>query len=77
MRAVRVIWFAILVTFLPPTVIWAQSSDAAAARAEHPRVAQSAQYPVLPPTLEIDLALSAAPKHLRDNASVWVLESGG
>jgi hypothetical protein len=39
--------------------------------------AKSAQYPLLPRTLEVELALSAAPKHLRDQASVWVLERNG
>ena len=39
--------------------------------------AQSAQYPLLPRALELDLALSAAPKHLRDAATVWTLEPGG
>ena len=39
--------------------------------------AKSAQYPLLPRTLEVELALSAAPTHLRDQASVWVLERNG
>ena len=39
--------------------------------------AQSPQYPVLPHALEIELALSAAPKHLRDEATVWTLEQTG
>jgi hypothetical protein len=39
--------------------------------------AQSAQYPMLPRALEVELALSAAPKHLRDNATVWILEKSG
>jgi hypothetical protein len=77
MRAVRVVWFAILVTFVQSTVIWAQSPDAAAARVAHALFAKSAQYPVLPRALEIELALSAAPRHLRETASVWVLESAG
>jgi hypothetical protein len=38
---------------------------------------QSAQYPLLPRDLEIELALSAAPKHLRDDATVWTLEKTG
>jgi hypothetical protein len=70
MRAVRVVVFALLVTFVWSTVIWAQSPDAAAPRSEHPLFAKSAQYPVLPRALEIELALSAAPRHLRDAASV-------
>jgi hypothetical protein len=39
--------------------------------------AQSAQYPLLPRPLELEFALSAAPKHLRDNATVWTLETNG
>ena len=49
----------------------------AAGQTEHARFAQSAQYPLFPRALEIELALSAAPKHLRDGASVWVLEQNG
>lgn len=39
--------------------------------------ANSAQYPLLPRTLEIELALSAAPAHLRESATVWVLDADG
>jgi hypothetical protein len=39
--------------------------------------AHSRQYPLLPRDLETELALSAAPPHLRDGASVLVLESTG
>jgi hypothetical protein len=39
--------------------------------------AKSPQYPLLPRALEVELALSAAPKHLRDQATVWVLEQSG
>jgi len=39
--------------------------------------AKSPQYPLLPRALEVELALSAAPKHLRDQATVWVLEQNG
>lgn len=41
------------------------------------RFAGSPQYPLLPRTLEIELALNAAPKHVRDQATVWVLERSG
>lgn len=41
------------------------------------RFAGSPQYPLLPRPLEIELALSAAPKHLRDQATVWVLDRSG
>ena len=77
MRAVRAMWFAVIVTLVRSTVIWAQSPDAAAPRLEQSLFAKSAQYPVLPRALELELALSAAPRHLRDAASVWVLESAG
>jgi hypothetical protein len=36
-----------------------------------------ADQPVLPRDLEIELALNAAPKHLRDGAAVLVLDAGG
>jgi hypothetical protein len=39
--------------------------------------AKSPQYPLLPRALEVELALSAAPRHLRDQATVWVLEHNG
>jgi hypothetical protein len=42
--------------------------------------AQPAQYPdlpMLPRELEIELALSAAPPHLRDGATILVLEATG
>jgi hypothetical protein len=55
----------------------ADLAGAAAGQLEHLRFAQSAQYPLLPEALEIELALSAAPKHLRDGASVWVLGQSG
>lgn len=38
---------------------------------------RSRQAPLLPRDLEIELALSAAPAHLRDGATVLVLESAG
>ena len=34
-------------------------------------------HPLLPRDLEIELALNAAPPHLRDGAAVWVLDSTG
>jgi hypothetical protein len=57
----------------------ASVSVSAGAAADDPpaRFAQSPQYPLLPRALEIELALSAAPKHLRDDATVWVLEASG
>jgi hypothetical protein len=39
--------------------------------------AQSPQYPLLEQDLEIELALSAAPSHLRAGAGVWVLDAKG
>ena len=67
MRGTRVVWSAIvLMSALSPAGA-AQSAGGAAGGA---RFAQSPQYPLLPRALEIDLALSAAPKHLRDEATV-------
>jgi hypothetical protein len=43
-------------------------------RAQH---AAPPDHPMLPRDLEIELALNAAPKHLRDGATVLVLESTG
>jgi len=55
----------------------AQSPDVSAPAANGPFLAQSRQYPLLPRDLETELALSAAPQHLRDGATVLVLESTG
>lgn len=52
---------------------WLQPPTTEAAQ----RFAGSPQYPLLPRTLEIELALNAAPKHVRDQAAVWVLERSG
>ena len=72
MRGTRVVWLAIvLMSALAPAGA-AQSAGGAGAR-----FAQSPQYPLLPRALEIDLALSAAPKHLRDDATVWILDKSG
>ncbi len=49
----------------------------AAAPHASPGLGGSRQYPLLPRELEIELALSAAPKHLRDQAAVWTLEKTG
>src|SRR5437867_3320735 len=74
MRGTRVVWSAIvLMSALSPAGA-AQSAGGAASGA---RFAQSPQYPLLPRALEIDLALSAAPKHLRDDATVCVLDKSG
>jgi hypothetical protein len=58
------------------TAVSAQSTDAPP-RAAGPLFAQSRQYPLLPRDLETELALSAAPPHLRDGATVLVLEPTG
>src|SRR3954463_6194029 len=39
--------------------------------------APPADHPLLPRDLEIELALNAAPPHLRDGAAVWVLDRAG
>ena len=72
MRATRVVWSAIvLMSALAP------AGAAQSAGGDGARFAQSPQYPLLPRALEIELALSAAPKHLRDDATVWVLDKSG
>lgn len=53
------------------------AANSAPAEGDRARFAKSPQYPLLPRDLEIELALSAAPKHLRDQAAVWVLENTG
>jgi len=42
-----------------------------------PALAQTKQAPLLPRALEVEMALNSAPKHLRDGATVLVLESAG
>jgi hypothetical protein len=56
---------------------YAGVSTGAAAEGASARFAQSPQYPLLPRELEIELALSAAPKHLRGEATVWILDKTG
>lgn len=77
MWAMRAFSLAIVVALVRPAGVQAQTSDPAVRDVDHLRFAQSAQYPMFPRSLEIELALSAAPKHLRENASVWLLESTG
>src|SRR2546428_13419569 len=72
MRSTRVVWLAIvLMSALSP------AGAAQSAGGDSARFAQSPQYPLLPRALEVELALSAAPTHLRDGATVWVLEMSG
>jgi hypothetical protein len=72
---------AILLTLVQPSVVPAQQPRSGGERPPDRGApglfAQSAQYPLLPRTLEVELALSAAPQHLRDNAAVWVLDKTG
>lgn len=49
----------------------------ASAPAAPPVFGGSPQYPLLPRALEIEFALSAAPTHLREHATVWTLGNGG
>src|SRR6185295_13605022 len=65
MRGTYVVWPAIVLMSALSSAGAAQSAGADGAR-----FAQSPQYPLLPRALEIELALSAAPKHLRDEAIV-------
>jgi len=72
MRGTHVVW--------PAIVLMSALSSAGAAQSaggDGARFAQSPQYPLLPRALEIELALSAAPTHLRDGATVWVLDKSG
>ena len=64
----------------PAIVLMSALSSAGAAQSaggDGARFAQSPQYPLLPRALEIELALSAAPTHLRGGAAVWVLDKSG
>lgn len=76
-RCVRWIGAAALVVVALMTSAHAQSPDASPQAARGSFLAQSRQYPLLPRDLEMDLARSAAPPHLRDAATVLVLESTG
>lgn len=74
MNRTRAVWAAIVLmsAFSP-----AGAAQSAGGAADGAHFARSPQYPLLPRALEIDLALSAAPKHLRDEATVWVLDTSG
>lgn len=73
MRRVSVV-FMVVASLMP----WVGHAQAPHAQAEGRALfAQSPQYPVLARALEVELALSAAPKHLRDEATVWTLEQTG
>jgi hypothetical protein len=74
MHSRYIVWSAIVLMSAWPRPGAAQSAGRAG---NDTPFAQSAQYPLLPRELEIDLALSAAPKHLRDDATVWVLDKSG
>ena len=74
MRIKNIVWPAIV---LMSAVSPAGATQSAGGGGDGVRFAQSAQYPLLPRGLEIELALSAAPKHLRDDATVWVLDKSG
>jgi len=73
MRAIIVVSFVIAV--FSASAVRAQAPEANGQ--DRQVFARSPQYPLLPRALEIELALSAAPKHLRDTATVWVLEQTG
>ena len=68
----HVVWPAIVLMYALSSADAAQSAGGDGAR-----FAQLPQYPLLPRALEIELALSAAPTHLRDGATVWVLDKSG
>ena len=81
MRARLVLLPAIVLALVSPLTVRATSDGTAVDQPEpavaRPLFAKSAQYPLLPRALEVELALSAAPKHLREGATVWVLEQSG
>jgi hypothetical protein len=80
MRARLILLPVIVLVFLAPSLVDAAvgaAVDQPAPPAARPLFAESAQYPLLPQALEIELALSAAPRHLRDTATVWALEKNG
>jgi hypothetical protein len=75
----RVRWRAAAAALIVTALIRpaAAQSPAPSARPTDGFFARSPQYPLLPRELETELALSAAPPHLRGGATVAVLESGG
>lgn len=56
---------------------WATAILVASASIAHAQTARYPDLPALPRELEIELALNAAPPHLREGATVLVLESTG
>ena len=74
MHGKRVVWSAIV---LMSALSSAGAAPSAGGASDGAGFAQSPQYPLLPRALEIELALSAAPRHLRDDATVWVLDKNG
>ena len=72
MRRTHLVWPAIVLMSA-----WSSAGAAQSAGGDGARFAQLPQYPLLPRALEIELALSAAPAHLRDGATVWVLDQSG
>src|SRR4029450_11005542 len=81
MRARRVLFPALALVFISDAFAHAAGAappvDQAAPPPERQGFAKSPQYPLLPRALEIEVAVSAAPKHLRDQATVWVLDQNG
>jgi hypothetical protein len=81
MRTASVVCSAVVLLAASASVANTRAQRSAEARRfadeERPRFAQLPQYPLLPRPLEMELALSAAPKHLRDDATVWTLEKDG
>jgi hypothetical protein len=72
MRGTQMVWPAIVLMSALSTAGAAQSAGGDGAR-----LPQSPQYPLLPRALEIELARSAARKHLRDEATVYLLDKSG
>lgn len=76
-QGVRRVALAALVVTSLATSAGAQSVNPSPQPGTGSFLAQSRQYPLLPRDLEMELARSAAPQHLRDAATVLVLESAG
>ena len=77
MRIAHVSGIGVVLVFGVIATTRAASAQSAPPSSAGALFADSKQYPLLPRPLEIELALNAAPKALREQATVWVLEASG